>query len=50
MSVARSVDDVLSEHALFEVQCIDRRYVNVFVPQLQMSITAGGTVFGARGR
>ena len=40
MSVARSVDDVLSEHALFEVQCIDRRYVNVYVPQLEMSMTA----------
>ena len=35
MTVARSVADVLSEHVQFEVECIDRMYVNVYVPQLQ---------------
>jgi hypothetical protein len=35
MTVARSVADVLSEHVRFEVECIDRMYVNVYVPQLQ---------------
>jgi hypothetical protein len=35
MTVARSVRDVLSEHVLFEVECIDRMYVNVYVPGLQ---------------
>ena len=35
MTVARSVGDVLSEHVVFEVECIDRMYVNVYVPGLQ---------------
>ena len=29
MTVARSVSDVLSEHTVFEVECIDRMYLNV---------------------
>jgi hypothetical protein len=39
MTVARTVADVLSEHVVFEVECIDRMYLNVYVPQLQY---AGG--------
>lgn len=35
MTVARSVADVLAEHVVFEVECIDRMYCNVYVPQLQ---------------
>jgi hypothetical protein len=35
MTVARSVADVLSDHVVFEVECIDRMYLNVYVPQLQ---------------
>ncbi len=35
MTVARSVADVLDEHVAFEVECIDRMYCNVYVPQLQ---------------
>ncbi|MET0996816.1 MAG: hypothetical protein ABWY20_23350 [Mycobacterium sp.] len=35
MTVARSVADVLAEHVLFEIDCIDRMYCNVYVPQLQ---------------
>ena len=35
MTVARSVDDVLTEHVLFQVECIDRMFLNVYVPQLQ---------------
>jgi hypothetical protein len=35
MTVARSVADVLDEHVVFEVECIDRMYLNVYVPQLQ---------------
>src|SRR6267378_1854216 len=37
MTVARSVSDVLSEHVVFEVDCIDRMYCNVYVPQLQFA-------------
>jgi hypothetical protein len=35
MTVARSVDDVLTEHVRFQVECIDRMFLNVYVPQLQ---------------
>ncbi len=35
MTVARNVADVLDEHVAFEVECIDRMYCNVYVPQLQ---------------
>ncbi len=35
MTVARSVGDVLSEHVRFEVECIDRMYLNVYVAGLQ---------------
>jgi hypothetical protein len=35
MTVARSVDDVLTEHVQFEIECIDRMYLNVYVPGLQ---------------
>ncbi|UGT93330.1 hypothetical protein LTS72_08625 [Mycobacterium ostraviense] len=35
MTVARSVDGVLSEHVVFEVECVDRMFCNVYVPGLQ---------------
>jgi len=35
MTVARSVADVLTEHVRFQVECIDRMFLNVYVPQLQ---------------
>ncbi len=34
MNLARSVADVLAEHVTFEVECIDRMYCNVYVPQI----------------
>ena len=37
MTVARSVGDVLTEHVVFEVECIDRMYLNVYVPRLQFA-------------
>jgi len=39
MTVARNVADVLADHVVFEVECIDRMYCNVYVSQLQY---AGG--------
>jgi hypothetical protein len=39
MTVARTVADVLNDHVVFEIECIDRMYCNVYVPQLQY---AGG--------
>jgi hypothetical protein len=35
MTLPRSAADVLAGHVTFEVECIDRRYLNVYVPQLQ---------------
>ena len=35
MTLPRTVADVLSGHVSFEVECIDRMYLNVYVPQLQ---------------
>ena len=35
MTVARSVADVLADHVIFEVECIDRMYLNVYQPRLQ---------------
>ena len=41
MTLPRTVSDVLAEHTVFEIECIDRMYLNVYVPQLQH---AGGIV------
>jgi hypothetical protein len=35
MTLPRSVADVLAEHVVFEVESIDRMYLNVYVPGLQ---------------
>ena len=41
MTTPRTVAEVLSEHVVFEIECIDRMYLNVYVRQLQY---AGGLV------
>jgi hypothetical protein len=35
MALPRTVADVLADHVVFEIECIDRMYCNVYVPQLQ---------------
>ena len=35
MTVARSVAEVLADHVVFEIECIDRMYCNVYQPRLQ---------------
>ena len=35
MSVARSVADVLTDHLALQLECVDRMYLNVYVPLLQ---------------
>ena len=35
MSLPRSVAEILREHVSLEVECIDRMYLNAYVPQLQ---------------
>ena len=34
MTVARSVADVLANHVTFELECIDRVYLNLYQPKL----------------
>ena len=41
MSVARSVADVLRDHVVLELEAIDRMYLNVYVPHLQMGAVVG---------
>jgi hypothetical protein len=42
MTLPRSVYDVLTDHVEFEVECIDRMYLNVFVPELQRAGQVAG--------
>ena len=35
MTLPRTAGEVLADHVTFEVECIDRMYLNVYVPQLQ---------------
>src|ERR1700737_1484071 len=35
VTLPRSAADVLAEHVTLEVECIDRMYLNVYVPKLQ---------------
>ena len=44
MNVPRSVADVLSDHVVFEVECIDRMYCNVYMPGLQYAAGLVGYV------
>ena len=44
MTVARSVADVLSGHVRFEVECIDRMYLNVYQSKLQYAAGPVGYV------
>ncbi len=43
MKVARSVAEVLSEHTTLALECVDRMYLNVYVPLLQRA--AGAAYF-----
>jgi hypothetical protein len=37
MTLPRTVADVLADHVVFEVECIDWMYCNVYVPKLQFA-------------
>ena len=41
MSIPQSVAEILNSHITFELECIDRMYLNVYVPKLQYE---GGVV------
>ena len=44
MNLPRSVADVLNDHVVFEVDCIDRMYCNVYMPGLQYAAGLVGYV------
>ena len=41
MSISHNVAEILKDHVTFELECIDRMYLNVYVPRLQWE---GGVV------
>ena len=49
MTLPRTVSQVLGEHMEFEVECIDRMYLNVFVPELQRTGQVAGFLMRHRG-
>jgi hypothetical protein len=49
MTVTRSAGDVLSDHVEFEVECIDRMFLNVWVPRLAHGGGVQGFFVGHRG-
>jgi hypothetical protein len=49
MTVARSVADVLDDHVVFEVESIDRMYLNVWQPRLAYGGGVQGFFVGHRG-
>jgi hypothetical protein len=49
MTVARSAGDVLCDHTLFEIECIDRMYLNVWMPRLAYGGGVQGFFVGHRG-
>ena len=42
MNVARTAAEVLDEHTVFKLDCVDRMYLNAYVPVLQ---TTGGAAW-----
>ena len=44
MTLPRTVSEVVAEHVVFQVECIDRMYLNVYVPQLQYAAGLVGYV------
>jgi hypothetical protein len=49
MKLPRTVADVLSDHVTFEVECIDRIYLNVWQPRLAYGGGVAGFFTGHRG-
>lgn len=49
MTVARSVADVLAEHVALEVECVDRMYLNLYIPKLVYPAGVVGFFRGHRG-
>jgi hypothetical protein len=50
MTLPRTVADVVSGHVLFEIESIDRMYLNLYVPQLQRVEGVLGFIHGHLGQ
>ena len=50
MTLPRSAGDVLADHVVFELESIDRMYLNLYVPQLQRVEGVLGFIHGHLGR
>ena len=50
MTLPRSVADVLSCHVAFEIESIDRMYLNLYVPKLQRVEGVVGFIHGHLGQ
>jgi hypothetical protein len=49
MTLPRTTADVLSGHVLFEVESVDRMYLNVYQPKLQYGGGVSAFFVGHRG-
>jgi hypothetical protein len=49
MSIPQSVADILDHHVTFQLECIDRMYLNVYVPMLQCESGVAKFFRGHRG-
>ncbi|HEY5989981.1 MAG TPA: hypothetical protein VIV12_26890 [Streptosporangiaceae bacterium] len=49
MTVPRTAADVLDDHVTFELECIDRLYLNLYQPKLQHELGVVGFFKGRRG-
>src|SRR5205814_6185729 len=49
MTLPRTVAEVLSDHVVFEIECIDRMYLNVYQPRLQYGGGVSAFFVGHRG-
>jgi hypothetical protein len=50
MTLPRSAADVLNDHVVFELECIDRMYCNLYVPKLQRELGVVGFIREHLGR
>ena len=49
MTLPRSVSDVLDKHVQFEIESIDRMYLNLYVPELQRAGQVAGFLMRHHG-
>ena len=49
MTLPRSAADVLADHVLFEIEAIDRMYLNLYQPRLQHGAEVAAFFVGHRG-